>query len=194
MTANKRNKRSALMSRIRGRNTAPETILRKALWAQGMRYRIHARTPVGRPDVVFPGRRVAVFIDGCFWHGCPEHYVRPRTRNAFWDAKLADNVARDRRQTLELETQGWRVLRVWEHEVFEALDDVVERVRTCFDGAIPRRRAAWRVSEVRVIDAGSDLERRTLTDLRVAEKVRVVERYRTTKRWKRPTDLYPKRR
>lgn len=194
MATKKRSKRSALMSRIRGRNTAPETILRKALWARGMRYRIHARTPVGRPDVVFPGRRVAVFIDGCFWHGCPEHYVRPRTRNEFWDAKLADNVARDRRQTLQLEAQGWRVVRVWEHEVFEALDDVVLRVQACFDGGSPRRRASWRVSEVHVIDPASDLERRTLTDLRVAEKVRVVERYRTTARWKRPADLYPKRR
>lgn len=194
MASARQSKRSALMSRIRGRNTAPETILQKALWADGMRYRKHARTPVGRPDVVFPGRRVAVFIDGCFWHGCPAHYVRPRTRNAFWDAKLADNVARDRRQTLELEAQGWRVLRVWEHEVFEALDDVIERVRDCFDGKALRRRVSWRVQEVEVIDAASDLERRTLADLRVAEKVRVVERYRTTARWKRPADLYPKRR
>lgn len=194
MAAGKQSKRSELMSRIRGRNTAPETILRKALWAEGMRYRIHARTPVGRPDVVFSGRRVAVFIDGCFWHGCPEHYVRPRTRNAFWDAKLADNLARDRRQTLELERQGWRVVRVWEHEVFEALDDVVDRVQSVFDGGSPRKRPTWRVSAVEVVDPESDLERRTLTDLRVAEKVRVVERYRTTARWKRPADLYPKRR
>jgi len=83
---------------------------------------------MGRPDVVFPGPKVAVFIDGCFWHGCPEHYVRPRSRTEFWAEKLAQNVARDRRQTLALEAQGWRVVRVWEHDVFTQLDEAVEDV------------------------------------------------------------------
>src|SRR5689334_1387580 len=98
------------MSRIRGSNTSPERLLRLALWRRGYRYRLHARTPVGAPDIVFGRRKVAVFVDGCFWHGCPEHYVRPRTRNAFWDAKLDENFKRDRRQTLALIQAGWRVL------------------------------------------------------------------------------------
>ena len=70
----------------------------------------------------------AVFVDGCFWHGCPDHYVRPRTKNEFWDAKLKENVDRDRRQTVELTQLGWRVVRVWEHQVWEELDDTVEAI------------------------------------------------------------------
>ena len=105
--------RSRMMSRIRGRNTRPERRLRQALWAAGLRYRKHAKTPVGRPDLVFVGPRVAVFVDGCFWHGCPRHYVRPRSRTDFWSRKLRENVDRDRRQTLELHVRGWTVVRIW---------------------------------------------------------------------------------
>ena len=78
---------------------------------------MHAATPAGRPDIVFPGARVAVFIDGCFWHGCPDHYVRPRSSEEFWSKKLAENCRRDSVQTKRLEDIGWRVCRVWEHEV-----------------------------------------------------------------------------
>src|SRR5687768_10638296 len=106
------------MSRIRGRNTAPEIRLRQLLWRRGLRYRLAVRVSNVRPDLVFTGARLAVFVDGCFWHGCPEHYVRPRSSNAkFWAQKLQDNVSRDERQTLRLEADGWRVLRVWEHEL-----------------------------------------------------------------------------
>lgn len=70
-----------------------------------------------RPDFVFPDRRIAVFVDGCFWHGCPEHAVKPRTRAAFWRRKLATNRERDRRVNRELRRAGWRVLRIWEHEL-----------------------------------------------------------------------------
>ncbi len=183
--------RSALMSRIRGKDTAPETILRKALWAAGLRYRKHARAPIGRPDVVFKGKRVAVFIDGCFWHGCPDHYVHPRSKRDFWANKLADNVARDRRQTLALEAAGWKVVRAWEHEIFESLDRVVADVRAALDGHAPARRA-WRVVRVEELDRATDLERRHEVDLRVAECVQVVQRYRTTARGKRPAGLYPR--
>ncbi|HYO69174.1 MAG TPA: very short patch repair endonuclease, partial [Archangium sp.] len=83
--------RSEQMSRIRGKDTSPERLLRSALWRAGLRFRLQSRTPYGRPDVVFSKARVAVFIDGCFWHGCPDHYVRPRTRNDFWSSKLLEN-------------------------------------------------------------------------------------------------------
>lgn len=87
----------------RSQHTRPEVLLRQALWRAGLRYRLHTRTPVGRPDIVFPRQKVAIFIDGCFWHGCPEHYVRPRSRPEFWAAKLLTNFERDHRQTRELE-------------------------------------------------------------------------------------------
>src|SRR5215211_8176900 len=105
------------MARVKGKNTSPERILRSALWRNGLRYRLDYKVPAGRPDIVFPGPKVAVFVDGCFWHGCPAHYSRPRSQQEFWSEKLAANVERDRRQTLELESRGWRVVRVWEHEI-----------------------------------------------------------------------------
>jgi DNA mismatch endonuclease (patch repair protein) len=75
--------------------------------------------------VVFPRQRIAIFVDGCFWHGCPEHGVRPRTNSSYWRPKIARNRARDNETTEALETHGWLVIRVWEHE---ALTDAVERI------------------------------------------------------------------
>jgi DNA mismatch endonuclease (patch repair protein) len=108
--------RSHCMSRIRGRNTGPELTVRKALWALGLRYRTHSAIP-GRPDIVFAGAKVAVFIDGCFWHGCALHGVKPKTNRDFWREKIRKNRARDRKVTRILEADGWSVLRFWEHEV-----------------------------------------------------------------------------
>lgn len=177
--------RSEQMARIRGKDTTPELLLRSALWHNGLRYRVHAETPVGRPDVVFPEAGVAVFIDGCQWHGCPAHYVFPRTRRDFWGAKLATNVARDRRQTLELEAQGWRVIRAWEHEVICTVDAVVESVRRAVAGDAARP-TAMRVVAVEPLPGDGDMECRMLQDLR-DEQVRVEEvRKRTTAKWARP--------
>ncbi len=104
----------------RRRDTAPEVRLRSALHARGHRFRKDLRVVADgvavRPDVVFPRRRVAIFLDGCFWHACPEHGTQPRSNDWYWAPKLARNVERDRRQTSALERAGWRVLRVWEHE------------------------------------------------------------------------------
>lgn len=179
--------RSDQMRRIRSVDTKPEELVRKALWHQGLRgYRKHARTPAGRPDLVFPGPRVAVFIDGCFWHGCPEHYVRPRTRNEFWSSKLVENVERDRRQTLELEAAGWVVVRVWEHEVYEALPSIVQRISVAVrDGHDPHCREDWRVDAVTVVDEMSDRERRHLVRLRAPSERVVSDGIRSTRKWKR---------
>ena len=106
------------MARIRGRDTAAELSLRQALWSQGIRYRKHQRVLGTRPDLLFPRAKLAVFVDGCFWHGCPKHYVRPRSAShAFWTNKLQENTDRDSRQTQSLEAQGWKVARFWEHEI-----------------------------------------------------------------------------
>ena len=119
--------RSYCMSRIRGRDTKPELLLRTALWAAGLRYRLANRLP-GKPDIVFPGRRVAVFVDGCFWHGCPEHYKRPFSNTEFWDAKISGNRERDNRRTKELRKAGWKVIRIWDHEIKKNPLRVVNKV------------------------------------------------------------------
>lgn len=111
--------RSRMMAGIRGRNTKPELVLRKALHALGFRYRLHAKNVAGRPDLVLPRYRAVIFVHGCFWHrheGC-RYATTPATRPEFWQAKFSANVARDIavRDTL-LET-GWRVATVWECEL-----------------------------------------------------------------------------
>ncbi len=120
-------KRSEVMSRIRGKNTKPELLLRKALWRRGLRYRLKIGLP-GRPDLVFPGERIAIFVDGCFWHGCPEHSTKPKQNAVFWETKLALNIARDRKVNALLAEQGWTVVRFWEHQVEKELDQCIEQL------------------------------------------------------------------
>nr|WP_255362008.1 very short patch repair endonuclease [Mycobacterium sp. 1081908.1] len=101
------------------RDTRPERHLRSLLHAMGLRYRVDA-APLARirrrADLLFPRARIAVFVDGCFWHGCPQHYRPARTNAEFWDAKLVENRTRDRETDQMLSDGGWRVIRVWEHE------------------------------------------------------------------------------
>ncbi|MFF9015180.1 very short patch repair endonuclease [Streptomyces sp. NPDC014870] len=107
------------MQAIRSRDTKPERLLRRLLHAQGLRYRVAAKPlPDLRrtADIVFRPVKVAVFVDGCYWHGCPEHYVPPRTNPGYWSGKVAGNIARDRDTDRRLTDAGWTVLRFWEHE------------------------------------------------------------------------------
>jgi DNA mismatch endonuclease, patch repair protein len=117
----------------RSRDTGPEMALRRALHARGLRYRVEAAPELGlrcRADLVFRSRRVAVFVDGCFWHRCPTHATDP-TRNAeYWQAKFKRIVARDRKNDAALASAGWTVVRVWEHEdPLEAADRIEALVR-----------------------------------------------------------------
>jgi DNA mismatch endonuclease, patch repair protein len=105
----------------RRRDTTPERALRSELHRAGLRFRVDfaIRLPGARPlrpDVVFPRRRVAVYVDGCWWHGCPEHWTRSRSNADYWAEKVETNRARDRRDTAALQEHGWSVLRFWEHE------------------------------------------------------------------------------
>lgn len=118
------------MRRQRRRDTAPEMALRRAIYRRGLRYRLHLRLdPLERrtADVVFPKERVAVFVDGCFWHGCPDH---GRSRNpvngSYWLQKIERNRIRDADTTNKLRGAGWRVVRVWEHQEPEAAAESVE--------------------------------------------------------------------
>ncbi|WP_425842697.1 very short patch repair endonuclease [Agrococcus sp. TSP3-2-1] len=102
------------------RDTAPEIAVRRLLHAAGLRYRVDfpalSSDRRRRADIVFTRRRVVVFIDGCFWHGCPEHFIAPKANAAYWGPKIARNIARDVDTNERLEAEGWRVLRFWEHE------------------------------------------------------------------------------
>ncbi len=103
----------------RGRDTGPEMAVRRALHARGLRYRVDHPLPFDRrrrADIAFTRAKVAVFVDGCFWHGCPDHGSTPRTNSAFWSAKIGRNRSRDADTTERLESLGWSVLRFWEHE------------------------------------------------------------------------------
>lgn len=179
--------RSAQMARIHGENTSPERVLCAALSALGVAFDTHTRTPVGRPDIVLVAHHVAIFIDGYFWHGCPSHYVRPRTRTDFWSAKLVENVERDCKQTRQLEDLGWRVVRAWEHEVFVDIDGVLERVECAILGDSDPEEVSWRVLRVEVVDAAADLERRYMVSLREPRREQTVETKRMTTKWKNPT-------
>ena len=117
------------MRRVRRKDTAAELLLRKALWRVGLRYRKHLRVARSTPDIVFLGRKVAVFVDGCFWHGCPFHYVAPVRNSDFWQRRLRENQTRDARDELRLQSAGWTVLRIWECEIVADPVAVVGRVK-----------------------------------------------------------------
>jgi DNA mismatch endonuclease (patch repair protein) len=126
------------MASIRKRDTRPELTLRRALWAAGVRgWRCHARLP-GTPDVAFRGRKVAVFVDGVWWHGHPDYLPRGR-RGAYWDEKIAGNVARDRAVDDQLSGMGWRVVRIWDIDVLADAERAVQLIGDAI--ARPRNRA-----------------------------------------------------
>lgn len=122
--------RSKNMARIRSRDTRPERVLRSLLWQNGHRgYRLRSSLP-GKPDVVFSRIRLVVFVDGCFWHCCPSCIDgrAPKSNTGYWDAKRAGNVARDQRNTKLLRGLGWKVIRVWEHEVLKSPVRVLRKI------------------------------------------------------------------
>jgi DNA mismatch endonuclease (patch repair protein) len=115
----------------RSRDTQPEVLVRSALHRRGLRFRknllLRAASVRVRPDIVFTAKRVAVFVDGCFWHRCPEHGSDPKSNTGYWKPKLDRNVRRDRVVTEALQEQGWTVVRIWEHE---SVEEAVGRIRS----------------------------------------------------------------
>jgi DNA mismatch endonuclease (patch repair protein) len=122
---------SALMSRIRGKNTGPEMIMRSMLREEGLTgYRLHYTKAPGRPDIAFVGKRLAIFLHGCFWHGCPHcRPARPKSNNSFWSQKLDRNVARDRMKARQLQEEGWRVITIWECKLKRSPQVQLRRVK-----------------------------------------------------------------
>lgn len=110
--------RSEMMARIRSRNTAPERVARMALVGMGMKgFKTNVRDLPGTPDICFPDQRIALFIDGCFWHGCRIHFRMPKSNIGFWASKINANRSRDQASLRLLRSIGWRVARIWEHEL-----------------------------------------------------------------------------
>ncbi len=107
---------SSQMSRMPTRDSKPELKLRSALHQLGLRYRLHRKDLPGTPDICFGPVRIAVFVDGCFWHMCPEHGVLPKANRQWWSDKLLANVERDRRKDDELAAMGWLPVHIWEHD------------------------------------------------------------------------------
>ncbi|MCW3490228.1 very short patch repair endonuclease [Dethiobacter alkaliphilus] len=119
--------RSRNMAAIKSKNTKPEITLRKLLFKRGLRYRIHYNL-TGKPDIVFPGKKVAVFIDGCFWHACPVCYREPNSNKEFWRTKINTNIRRDIVVNRKLANLGWVVVRIWEHEIKKDIEGAVRRI------------------------------------------------------------------
>lgn len=125
------------MKAVKRRNTKPELALRKGLWAAGVRgWRCDYAKAPGRPDLAWPARKVAVFVDGAFWHGHPSRH-KPGRSGKYWDDKIAANVARDHRVDSELARSGWRVLRFWDFEVTKSLPATIDQIRDLLDGGRP---------------------------------------------------------
>jgi DNA mismatch endonuclease, patch repair protein len=116
MDVHNKNTRSYNMSRIKGKNTKPEMLVRKFLFAHGFRYRLNVKTLPGKPDIVLPKYKTAIFINGCFWHGhkgC-KYFVVPKTRTEWWLNKIKGTQKRDREAEIQLNVQGWKVITLWE--------------------------------------------------------------------------------
>lgn len=121
--------RSLIMAAVHSEDTGPEMAVRKIIHRLGYRYRLHVRSLPGRPDLVFPSRRKAIFVHGCFWHRHPKcrYATSPKTRKEFWQVKFASNVARDHRARRELKRMDWAVLTVWQCELKKP-DKLMERL------------------------------------------------------------------
>jgi DNA mismatch endonuclease (patch repair protein) len=129
------------MAAIRGRDTGPEMALRRQVWKLGGRYRIHNRAVLGTPDLSNATRKVAVFVDGCFWHGCPLHYRRPSRNLRYWDGKLKRNLLRRAKVRAGLEPTGWHVVELWECEVLADPATHSQRVAALLGGIKSKNRA-----------------------------------------------------
>jgi DNA mismatch endonuclease (patch repair protein) len=125
----------------RGRDTKPELAVRRLLHSSGFRYRVDYRAEQSvrtRPDIAFTKVRLAVFIDGCFWHGCPEHHTASATNAGYWSDKVDTNRERDRRNSASLEDRGWTVMRFWEHEDPEAVVAAIATTITALRGNLKK--------------------------------------------------------
>ena len=123
-----KSQRSYNMSRVKCRDTKPEIKLRKELHRHGLKgYRTRSNL-YGKPDIIFTKYKLAIFVDGCFWHKCPVCFKRPSTRTDFWDKKIEKNTLRDKEVNKKLASDGWKILRFWEHEINKNINNVIKKI------------------------------------------------------------------
>jgi len=126
---------SRVMSANKAKHTAPEMTLRKALWKNGIkRFRLHSKNIIGKPDISFKQKKVAVFIHGCFWHRCP--YCRlsdPKNNSRFWKAKFEANKGRDKKKVRQLRKQDWKVVTIWECQIKKNITNQIKKVRKVYE-------------------------------------------------------------
>lgn len=129
---------SKIMSSIKGKNTKPELKLRKALWHSGVKgYRLHWKKVPGRPDIAFPGKKLAIFVNGCFWHRCPYcNPSKPKSNTEFWEKKFEKNISRDKEKVRELEKLGWKVITIWECKIKTDLLEQVKIIRSLLQNSL----------------------------------------------------------
>jgi len=119
------------MSRIKSKDTSPEILLRKRLWAEGLRYRKNVKTLPGHPDIIFPKSKTIVFIDGAFWHGKKLSDERLKKMSLYWQEKIKKNVLRDTKTNISLKSMGYSVIRFTDVQIFKDLDEVVNKIKIC---------------------------------------------------------------
>jgi DNA mismatch endonuclease, patch repair protein len=154
--------RSRIMAAVKSRDTKPELALRRALFELGVRgWRVHYRGASGTPDIAWPRLKIAVFVDGAFWHGHPSRH-KPGRSGSYWDRKIATNIERDRRVDSGLESDGWLVIRIWDFEVRRDLPHSLDRILTGLRSRVPRNGTArWeRLVHSLPAPTGDDRQRR----------------------------------
>lgn len=128
MDVHTKEQRSKNMKAIRSQNTKMEVLVSKFLWNNGIRYRKNVKNLFGKPDIAIKKYKVVIFLDSCFWHKCPEHFVKPSTNIKFWEDKIAANVARDLKVNEYYINKRWHVLRIWEHEIKKDFDNTMQKI------------------------------------------------------------------
>jgi len=127
-------KRSEIMSRIKGSDTSFEDSFRKALWKRGLRYRKNVKGMTGKPDLCFPRDKIVVFLDSCFWHGCKYHCRTPKSNVEYWEGKIERNKKRDKEVTKFYKNNSYKIMRFWEHEVKENFDEILDKIEKAVKG------------------------------------------------------------
>jgi len=121
-------KRSEIMSAVRSKDSKIEILFRKELWKSGLRYRKNSGKYFGKPDIVLPKHKTAIFIDSCFWHGCKKHCRIPETRKKYWTEKIQRNKERDTEVIHHYRKIGWKLFRFWEHEISKNIDKIISKI------------------------------------------------------------------
>lgn len=121
-------KRSEIMSRVRSKDSKIETLFRKELWKNGLRYRKNSSKYFGKPDIILSKYKTVIFVDSCFWHGCKKHCRIPATKRNYWAAKIRRNTERDHEVVRHYKKENWKIFRIWEHEINKTPEKAVEKI------------------------------------------------------------------